>query len=299
MRVLLTGSHGLIGSKLLEKLRQNGHTPISLVRHESQLNENTLLWDPEHFELIPENFEGFDACINLAGENISGVWTEEKKRKIKNSRALRTHMLSEFLAGLQNRPKVMISASAVGYYGSQGEEILHEESPAGSGFLAEVCQAWEEAAKPLSNVGCRVVNPRFGVVLAKNGGALSKMLPPFRFGFGGKIGSGQQYMSWIALDDLISLLIFLLENETLSGPVNAASPNPVTNKAFTKTLGKVLQRPTVFPLPAFLVKLLLGQMGEELLLASQRVSTEKIMSAGFSFQTPELEQALQHILKEK
>jgi uncharacterized protein (TIGR01777 family) len=298
MKFLVTGSSGLIGSDLVAALKDRGHQVIRLVRSEDQLSDNRLLWDPEHHELNMADFEGFDVVINLAGENIaSGLWTEAKKKKIRDSRVLTTHMLCELLAMLNKPPKILINASAVGYYGDRGDEILDENSLPGTGFLAEVCQKWEEATKPASDKGIRVILLRFGAILSSKGGVLGKMRLPFKLGLGGVIGSGKQYMSWISIDDLIGVVLHVISNDSLSGPVNTVTPEPVTNKEFTKTLGKTLNRPTILPVPAFAVKLIFGEMGDELLLSSTRALPSKLEASDYTFLYPDLASALKHLLE--
>ncbi len=300
MRVLLTGSSGLIGTALLSCFRERGHEVVRLVREESKMSEDTLLWDPEHRELRLEEFEGFDVVINLAGENIStGRWTDEKKQKIRDSRVINTHMLAELLARLEKPPSVFISASAIGFYGDRGDEELTESSSPGSGFLSDVCQKWEDAANAAKSAGIRVVNLRIGVVLSNKGGALSRMLVPFRMGLGGVIGSGRQYMSWISIDDLIGIILHVINEESLTGPVNAVSPDPQTNYHFTKILGRVLKRPTIFPLPAFVARLIMGEMADALLLSSSRVQPKVLQESGYQFLYPQLDSALKHLLGRK
>ena len=300
MKILISGSSGLIGSALTSCFKERGHEVVRLVRNESLMSDDAILWDPEHRELRLEEFEGFDVVINLAGENIaSGRWTDKKKQKIRDSRIFGTHMLAELLACLKSPPKVFISASAIGYYGDRSEEVMIESSSPGKGFLPDVCQKWEEAANAAANAGIRVVNLRIGVVLSVNGGALQKMLVPFKLGLGGIVGSGKQYMSWVSIEDIIGIVLHLINEESISGPVNAVSPSSETNYRFTKTLGKVLKRPTLFPLPAFVAKLMLGEMAEELLLSSTRVVPKVLQDSGYSFLYPELESALKHLLRRK
>lgn len=300
MKILISGSTGLIGSALTSCFKERGYEVVRLVRSEALMGDNTILWDPEHRELKLEQFEGFDVVVNLAGENISsGRWSDKKKQKIRDSRVFGTHMLAELLARLQTPPKVFISASAIGYYGNRGDEIMTEESPAGKGFLSEVCQKWEEAANAAKNAGIRVVKLRIGVVLSTKGGALQKMLTPFKLGLGGIIGSGKQYMSWIAIDDVVGAVLYSINTDSLKGPVNAVSPQPETNYRFTKTLGKVLKRPTIFPLPAFVARFMLGEMADELLLSSTRVEPKSLIDSGYSFLYPELKHALKHLLEKK
>jgi len=243
--------------------------------------------------------EGIEAVIHLAGESIQGRWTPKKKARILESRYKGTRLLAEALGHLAKPPRVLVCASAIGYYGDRGDELLREESASGSGFLAQVCREWESATEPATKKGIRVVNLRFGVVLGAAGGALAQMLPPFKMGVGGRVGSGKQYMSWIALDDVVGAVEHALVTEGLRGPVNAVAPNPARNVEFTKALGRVLSRPTIFPLPAFVVKLAFGRMGEELLLASQRVEPARLAASGYKFRYPELEGALRRAVGKK
>ncbi|MGA8163974.1 MAG: TIGR01777 family oxidoreductase [Waddliaceae bacterium] len=298
MKLLISGSSGLIGSELVPFLKERGHRVVRLVRLESQLSDDTLLWNPEHHELNPKDFEGFEVVIHLAGENIaSGRWTLEKKKKIKDSRVMGTHMLCELFAHVENPPQLLISSSAIGYYGNRGNQLNDENSSPGKGFLAEVCAQWEAATEPASHKGIRVVTLRTGVVLSPKGGALGKMLLPFKLGLGGVIGSGQQYVSWISMDDYLGVILHIIGNNSIQGPVNAVAPTPVTNEELTKTLGKVLKRPTIFPLPTFAAKFLAGEMADEMLLSSTRVSPEKLIETGYTFLYPELERALRHLLE--
>ncbi len=298
MKTLLTGSSGLIGSALILKLVQQGHSVIRLVRRRPVAQGTEVFWDPEVGNLDRKSLEGVEAVVHLAGENIAGGrWTREKKGKILESRVQGTRLLSEALAQLKTPPKVMVCASATGYYGDRCGDVLHEESDAGTGFLANVCLEWERSAEPARHKGIRVVSTRFGIVLSPKGGALQKMLLPFRMGVGGVIGSGRQYWSWISLDDVVGVILHTLFNETLQGPVNGVSPQPVTNREFTKTLGRVLRRPTIFPLPGFVARLVLGEMADALLLTSARVEPRKLLASGYRFLHPDLEGALRHLLK--
>lgn len=300
MKILISGSTGLIGSSLTACFKERGHDVVRLVRNESLMGDNTILWDPEHRELKLEEFEGFDVVINLAGENISsGRWTDEKKQKIRDSRVFGTHMLAELIARLESPPALFISASAIGFYGDRSDEIMTESSEPGSGFLSDVCEKWEEAANAAKNAGIRVVNLRIGVVLSTEGGALQKMLTPFRMGLGGIVGFGKQYMSWVSIDDVVGIVLHIINEESLEGPVNAVSPQPETNYRFTKTLGKVLRRPTIFPLPGFVARFMLGEMADELLLSSTRVVPKALVDSGYSFLYPDLEHALKHLLGNK
>ena len=241
--------------------------------------------------------EGFDAVVHLAGEPITGRWNATKKRAIRDSRIKGTRLLCETVAGLSSRPRVLVAASASGYYGDRGDEVLREESEAGSSFLSKVCQDWEAATEPAAESGIRVVNLRIGFVLSPAGGGLAKMLPAFKMGVGGKIGSGKQYLSWIAIDDLVQIILFAITTEVLKGPANAAAPNPVTNSEFSTTLGRVLGRPAIFPMPAFAVRLAFGEMGDELLLASARMEPARLRRAGYQFRFPQLEGALRKLLR--
>lgn len=297
MNVLVTGSSGLVGSALVRQLKDDGHTVTRLVRSKRLAGEAQILWDPQAGTIDSASLEGLDAVVHLAGESIAaGRWTAAQKARILESRVKGTSLLTEALAGLRERPKVLVSASAVGYYGDGGEEALREDSASGSGFLAEVCRQWEAAALPAAQAGIRVVHPRSGVILSRAGGALPRLLLPFRFGLGGRLGSGQQFMSWIALDDAVGAICHALTHDDLQGPVNAASPTPVRNHEFTRTLARVLRRPTVFPLPAFAARLAFGQMADELLLTSQRVEPARLLASGYRFAFPDLEGALRHLL---
>ena len=240
---------------------------------------------------------GFDAVVHLAGESIVGRWTDAKKRAIRESRVAGTRHLAEALAGAAQPPSVLVSGSAIGYYGNRGEEILREESPSGHGFLPEVCVAWEAATTPAAKSGIRTAHIRTGVVLSESGGALAKMLTPFRMGLGGNMGNGRQWWSWIALQDLVGAILHVLKTDTVHGPVNGVGPNPVTNAEFTMILGSVLSRPTIFPMPAFAARLAFGEMANELLLASQRVEPARLIANGYVFQQPDLKPALAAILK--
>lgn len=296
MNVLVTGSTGLIGSALVSSLAAGGHRVTRLVR--SQAGEGSVRWDPEAAVLNAADLEGLEAVVHLAGENIAARrWTDEQKARIRDSRVKGTRLLCEALARLAQPPKTLICASAIGYYGDRGEEVLREESAPGTGFLPEVCREWEGAAEPARQKGMRVVHLRFGVVLSPAAGALGKMLFPFRMGAGGVIGSGGQYMSWIALDDAVGAIHHALGTGALEGPVNAVSPHPVTNREFTKALGRVLRRPTIFPMPAFAARIAFGEMADALLLASARVEPARLLATGYAFRYPELEGALRHLLR--
>lgn len=300
MKILITGSSGLVGSALIPLLEGKGHQIVRLVRHKKAPGDDVAVWDPDVGKLETSSLTQTEAVINLAGENIAGSrWTDEHKKRIRQSRARGTQLLSESLTQLAVPPRVLVSASAVGYYGTRGDEVLTEESFPGSDFLAEVCKEWEAATEPARKNGIRVVNLRIGMVLSGQGGALTALLPTFKVGAGGKIGDGQQFVSWIAIDDLAQAISHAVITESLSGPVNATSPYPVRNEEFAKTLGKVLNRPTVVPIPVLAIRLLLGEMADALLLASQRVHPVCLQASGFNFRFPEIEPALRHVLKEE
>lgn len=296
MKILVSGSSGLIGSHLVPALRARGQEVFSLKRRSRTAGEE-VPWTPDSSSPM----SGYDAVVHLAGEPIAGRWTPDKKARIRNSRIAGTHHLAGALARTERKPQSLLVASAVGYYGSRGNEILTEDSPPGGDFLARVARDWETAAAPAREAGIRVVHLRFGMVLTPQGGALRQMLTPFRLGLGGRIGPGTQWVSWIALEDAVGAILFALENaganaNALAGPVNVVAPNPVTNADFTRALGKALHRPTLFPLPKPLVKLMLGEMGETLLLASQRAIPKKLLAEGFGFRHPDLAEALQSML---
>ena len=294
-KILVSGSSGLIGAALIPALKSNGYEIACLVRGAAS-GKDQIQWDPAQ-PLVPESVSGFDAVVHLAGESIVGRWTEAKKRRIRESRVKGTLRLAEALAQAPQRPRVLISASAIGYYGDRGEETLREDSASGSGFLPEVCREWEDATEPATKAGIRTAQMRFGLVLSRFGGALQKMLPPFRLGVGGNMGSGRQWWSWVDIDDLVGAVQHVIKTETLRGPVNVVGPSPVTNAEFTKTLASVLSRPAILPMPAFAARLVFGQMGDELLLASQRVEPAKLLASGYVFQKPDLRLALSAILK--
>jgi uncharacterized protein (TIGR01777 family) len=298
MKILMSGSHGLVGSALIKSLEQDGgHEIFRLVRHYPE-SSSEIEWSPDRYSIALARIEGFDAVVHLAGESIAeGRWSDEKKKRIRESRVKGTRLLGDALANLAAPPKTMISASAIGYYGNRGDEVLTESSAPGNDFLSDVCVEWEKATALATEKGIRVVNTRFGIILDAKGGALAKMLPPFRMGIGGRIGSGKQWMSWIALDDVVGGIKFALTNATLSGPVNFVAPNPVTNAEFTKTLGKTLSRPTIFPIPAFGLRLVFGEMADALLLSSQRVHPSRLNEAGYEFRYLKLESALDEILR--
>jgi hypothetical protein len=296
MRILLTGSSGLIGQALLSFLTADGHKVVSLTRSQTHASGRHILWDPAAGTIDADDLEDFDAVVHLAGESIVGRWTAEKKARILESRVKGTRLLCESLAHLRSRPIVLVSASAIGFYGDRGDRVLDEESPAGSLFLSEVAKAWEAATEPARRNGIRVVNLRIGFVLSQAGGGLAAMLLPFKLGVGGRVGSGRQYLSWIAIDDVVGAISHAILSDALRGPVNAVAPHPVTNREFTKTLGRVLWRPTIFPLPVFAAHLVMGEMANELLLASTRVEPKRLLASGYEFRFPQLQGALRHVL---
>lgn len=293
LRVAVTGATGLVGSALVPALLAAGHRVDRVSRRRPAVGTTDIQWEPARGQLDPRALEGVDAVVHLAGETIAALrWTPAVKERIRRSRVDGTRLLAETLGRLTRRPRVLVAVSGVGYYGNRGDTPLTEESLPGSGFLAEVCREWEAAADPARVAGIRVVHPRLGVVLAGQGGALPRMALPFRLGAGGVIGDGRQYWSWIELNDLVRVIELCLALETLAGPVNAVAPTPVTNREFTRVLGRALGRPTLVPLPALAVRLLLGEMGQALLLDSARVLPRRLERAGFRFRHPDLEDAL-------
>lgn len=292
LRFVVSGASGLVGSALTERLTRQGHRVDRLVRRPSAPGAAGIAWDPAKGTIDREALEGADVVVHLAGESVATSWTVARKRVIRESRVAGTGLLASTLADLRCPPRVLVSASAIGYYGDRGEKTVTEDSPPGTGFLADTARAWEAAAEPALEAGIRVVHPRIGMVLSAKGGALAKMLTPFRLGVGGVVGTGRQQMSWIALDDLVGVLQHLAVTDELSGPVNAVAPHPVTNREFTATLGRVLGRPTLVPLPAFMVRLLFGEMGQALLLDGARVLPTRLEASGFRFRYPRLEEAL-------
>ncbi|HEX8151156.1 MAG TPA: TIGR01777 family oxidoreductase [Pyrinomonadaceae bacterium] len=301
MKVIVTGSTGLVGRALVRSLLADGHEVTRLVRGDAQgfraPGTAAVHWDPGRGEIDARSLEGHDAAVHLAGENVGeGRWDEEKKRRILESRVKGTGLLAGALAGLGAKPGVLVSASATGFYGNRGAEVLREESASGEGFLSEVCREWEKATLPASQAGIRVVHLRIGVVLSGEGGALQKMLTPFKLGVGGKIGSGGQYMNWITLEDLIGVIRRATEDESWRGPINTVAPQQLTNEEFTKALGRALGRPTIFAVPAFAARLAFGETADALLLASTRVEPARLKEAGFEFKHPEIEGALRSVL---
>ena len=297
MIVAVSGASGLVGSALVASLEAGGHRVIPLVRRAPRPGEDALGWDPSSGAIAPAGPAVADAVVHLAGDSIMGLrWTAQKKRRIRESRTTATRLLVQTLTRLPKPPAVLVCASGIGYYGSRGDEVLTEESRSGTGFLAELARDWEAATAASIAQGIRVVNLRLGMVLSVKGGALAKMLTPFRLGLGGVIGDGAQWMSWIALDDVTGAIRHALSTDGLRGPVNAVAPAPVTNAEFTRTLGRVLGRPTLVPLPAFAARLALGEMADELLLTSQRVVPARLQASGYAFRHPTLEGAFRAAL---
>jgi len=295
MRILVTGSSGLVGSALVPLLTTGGHEVTRLVRRPPGSGE--VAWDPSAGRVDPKVLEGFDAVVHLAGENIAeGRWNDAKKARIRRSRVHPTRLLAEGLSRHERRPAALICASAVGFYGDRGEEILGEDAGRGAGFLSDVCSEWEAAASPAAEAGIRVAHLRFGVILSAAGGALRKMLAPFKMGLGGRIGDGRQYMSWISIDDAAGAILHALRVPAVEGPVNAVAPEPVTNARYTRALGRVLSRPTIFPVPAFAARLAFGEMADALLLASTRAVPRRLSETGYDFRHADLDTALRHLL---
>ncbi len=299
--IVVSGASGLVGCALSQAIGDRQWSLRRLVRRNSAKDRgDSISWNPESGLLNFTAFNGVDAVVHLAGENIAcGRWTAAKKLRIRDSRVIGTHQLCKSLAAMSSPPRVLVCASAIGFYGDRGDQSLTEAEPPGRGFLPEVCVQWERATQPAVDVGIRVVNLRIGVVLSPDGGAIQQMLLPFLFGLGGKIGNGRQYWSWISLPDLVRSILFAVEEESLIGPVNAVAPGTVTNAEFTRVFGQVLQRPTLFPLPGFMARLVLGEMANELLLASIRVVPERLQQNHFEFEHSELETALRAVLNRK
>jgi uncharacterized protein (TIGR01777 family) len=296
MRIAMTGATGLIGSALASALAAQGHEIIRLVRRNPRAEAGEYYFDPLVAQMDWRALEGVEAVIHLAGENIGQRWTRQAKERIHRSRVVGAAMLVRAMKEAPQRPRVFISASAVGYYGPRGHEPITEEAGPGQGFLARVCQEWEAAAMAAHEMGVRVVLARMGVVLSARGGALARLLPIFRLGLGGPVGSGQQYVSWVALDDVVAAFLWLLEKEELTGPFNVTSPEPVTFAELARTLGRVLGRPAFLRVPGFLLRLALGEMAQETLLSGQRALPKRLLDSGFQFRFPRLEEALHHLL---
>ncbi|MDP3479524.1 MAG: TIGR01777 family oxidoreductase [Desulfoprunum sp.] len=291
MKTLITGASGLVGSALVESLFKKGHTIRCLQRNKAR--DENMIWDTGALHTDRSDQAAFDVVIHLAGENVAGGrWDAARKERILRSRVDGTRQLVDYISQPQNKPKVFLCASATGYYGDCGSRDVDERSPQGSGFLAEVCRQWEAEAARAEQAGIRVVKLRFGMILSPKGGALHKMLAPFKAGLGGVVGSGEQFISWTAMKDLTAIVHFLIEQNSASGPYNVISPTPVTNRAFTKTLGEVLGKPTFLPVPAFLVRLIFGEMAGEMLLSSCKAMPTRLLEAGYRFQEEDLRHTL-------
>ena len=300
MIVAVSGSSGLVGSALVPALRASGHTVRRLVRLRSAgADGDDIPWDPARGQIDLARLDGCDGVVHLAGENIAARrWSDAQKRRLRDSRVAATTLLASALKGLRRPPRVLVQASAIGGYGDRGDEVLTETSPFGHGFLPDLCRDWESASAPARDAGIRVVPLRFGIILSARGGALKKMLLPFRLGIGGVVGSGRQYWPWLALDDAVGIVERALSDVSLQGPVNAVAPEPATNREFTETLARVLRRPAILPLPAFALRLALGEMSS-LLLESARVVPERLQGAGCRWRLPGLEEALRHAVAER
>ncbi|HEY1659763.1 MAG TPA: TIGR01777 family oxidoreductase [Candidatus Sulfotelmatobacter sp.] len=296
-RVLISGASGTIGAALLQSLKTNGCTVIRLVRGPAK-NVEEISWDPSK-PMAPQSVSGFDAVIHLAGESIFGRWSDAKKKKIRDSRVIGTSNLATALAETESKPKVFICGSAIGYYGNRGDEALREESGPGTGFLAQVCQEWEEATTPAVQADIRTVHVRTGIVLSAEGGALKAMLLPLKLGLGGRTGDGQQWMSWIHIRDWVGAVHHMLKNDLIQGPVNMVGPKPARNAEFVQILAAVLSRPAIFPMPAFAAKAVFGEMAEDVLLSSEKVEPGRLVSSGYPFRFRELKTSLEDLLKKK
>jgi uncharacterized protein (TIGR01777 family) len=296
MKVVISGATGLIGTALFTRLASEGHDVVPLVRRAVRPGEKAIAWDPAVGRIDRAGLEGCDVVVNLAGENVFGRWTREKQRRIRESRVLGTRLVSEAIAGLVRRPQILLAASAIGYYGDRGAEELTEQSAPGDDFLARVARDWEAATAPAARAGVRVVNLRFGVVLTPSGGALATMLPAFRLGLGGPVGGGAQYLSWIALDDVLAAIAHALATDSLAGPINITAPQPVIHLEFVRALGRVLRRPAVLPVPGFALRLVFGVEGAAMLRSGQRVFPARLLGSGFRFRFEALEPALRHLL---
>ena len=298
MNILLTGSTGLIGTALTRHLQTLGHTIYPLYRNPS--TEKSHYWNPDKDQIHLDDEIKLDAVIHLAGENIADSrWSQKKKDSILNSRVHGTRLLAETISQLEHRPELLISGSAIGFYGDTGDNIVDEDSPRGTGFLSDIATQWEDATQAAEDAGIRTIHKRTRIVLSPEGGVLQKMLFPFSMGLGGVVGNGQQYMSWISIDDVVGVIDTMLANNEMAGPYNLVAPNPVTNYSFTKSLGKVLRRPTVSPLPAFMARMMFGEMADALLLSSSRVATTRLKAAGYTFADSDLTETLSRLLNKK
>jgi uncharacterized protein (TIGR01777 family) len=291
-KVTLSGASGMLGSAIGKALTARRATVLRLVRRDAKA-PGELRWNPAVGEIPAEELEGISAAVHLSGANVaSRRWTAKYKREMKESRVGSTRLLAEALATLKNKPGVLITASAVGFYGNRGDEILDEDSMAGKGYFPELCAAWEAATRPAEEAGIRVVHLRFGVVLGRDGGILARLTPLFKLGLGGRLGNGRQWSSWISEADAVAAALFALENANVSGAIHVVSPNPVTNAEFTRELGRAVHRPTPFPAPAFALRLAFGEMADEALLASTRAVPKRLVQAGFTFAHPTLADAI-------
>jgi uncharacterized protein (TIGR01777 family) len=296
MKILISGSHGFIGSAVYRHYQTPAHRLLRLIRPTQVARSDEVFWEPDRRYINHNKLNDLDVVIHLAGENIFGRWNDKKKQAIYDSRVIGTGFLSETLAQLDHRPRVLICASAVGYYGHRGDEELTETAPPGQSFLSEVCRDMEAATDPAAQAGIRVVNLRFGMVLGKDGGALAKMLPAYKMGMGGPLGDGTQWVSWVAMDDVVGVVDFAVNHKALSGPVNVTAPQPVRNKDFARTLGKVLHRPEPVPVPKKMLHLMFGDFADEALLSSTKALPQKLTQANYPFQHPTLQTALDNIL---
>ena len=295
MNILLTGSTGLIGNALTEHLGKHGHKIYPLHRNPS--TEKKHFWFPEENRIHLDDEIKLDAVIHLAGENIADArWSQKKKDRILNSRVHGTRLIAEAISKLKHKPELLISGSAIGYYGDTGDNIVDEDSARGEGFLSDIASQWEAATQVAQDAGIRTIHIRTGIVLSPNGGVLQKMLLPFKMGLGGVVGNGKQYMSWISINDVVRIIDYMLDNKQLSGPYNLVAPQPVTNYTFTKSLGRALHRPTIFPMPAFVARTVFGEMGDALLLSSSRVAARRLSEHGYTFTDKALDQTLSRLL---
>ena len=294
MKVLITGGSGLIGGALRPVLERQGHEVVSLTRSEAR-RAGEFHWDPAQGDIDPAALEGIGGVVHLAGESVAGRWTAAKKQRILESRVTGTRFISETIAALDPAPQVLVCASGIGVYGDRGDEPVTEESAPGDGFLVDVVRAWEGAADPARAAGIRVVHTRFGIVQSRRGGALKTQLPLFRLGLGGPIGGGRQYVSWVAIDDVVGALSFALSRDHVSGPVNVTAPDAVRQRDYARTLGRVLRRPAMLPAPGFAVRLILGEFAGEV-LNGQRALPRRLTESGYAFRFPELGPALRHVL---
>lgn len=296
LTIAITGSHGLVGSHLIKHLEARGHCIKRIVRSAPK-DDSQIRWSPTANEIEADKLMDVDVVINLAGEPVVGRWNAKKKQRIRDSRVMGTRLIAQTLAALPQRPKLLINASGIGYFGSRGDEVLTEAASLGQGFLADVCKQWEAATEPAIAAGVRVAMMRFGMILSPKGGALAAMLPAFKLGIAGRLSTGKQWMSWITLDDVIAAIEYVITHHDVQGPVNTVSPTPVTNQQFTQTLARVLHRPAILPVPAFALRLIFGELADEALLASGRAIPDKLTHAGFTFADPNLEPALRRLLQ--